>query len=236
MNAVHASRHAVTIVLAAGLGRRLGGPKARLAWPCDADLGGDSPAAEPLAWAHARARLHCESARVLVVTRAELADALSAWPVPAGAELVVSTEPDDVGPAGSIAAAARRLQDDHALSATSLRAIVTPVDCPPVRGEVVAALLAALEPAQARTSPVAARPRHEGQRGHPIAMTGELFTAYLGADRPSLRDVLRAHAPRVCDVEVSDPGVLADLDTLEDYARLTGTREPPRFLGAFRAA
>jgi molybdenum cofactor cytidylyltransferase len=36
------------------------------------------------------------------------------------------------------------------------------------------------------------------------------------------RSVIRKHAPQVLDVEVDDPGVLADVDTPDDYERHLG--------------
>src|SRR5262245_22162403 len=57
--------HVITVVLAAGKGERLGGPKALLAWPSPDRAGSD----HPLAIAHADARLAAESERVLIVTR-----------------------------------------------------------------------------------------------------------------------------------------------------------------------
>ena len=54
----------VSIVLAAGKGMRLGGPKALLLWP-----GPPGQKPRPLAIAHAEARLSAESSRVVVVAR-----------------------------------------------------------------------------------------------------------------------------------------------------------------------
>jgi CTP:molybdopterin cytidylyltransferase MocA len=210
----------VTVVLAAGRGRRLGGPKALLAWP-------SSTGPMPLAWAHARARLGAESERVLVVTRADVASRLARLDPPTGAELVVSDEADALGPAGSLAAAARRLGDGLGDGA---RVLVTPVDCPPASATTVAHLLAA-----SAAGKVAARPRHRGRGGHPVALAAAWLWHRYGADeRVPLREELRALGAALCEVAVDDPLVAVDLDTVADLAALAAlgvplATDPPLF-------
>src|SRR5262249_52292611 len=92
----------LAMILAAGQGTRLGGPKALLAWPAG---GGNE---FPLAIAHAAERLRAESSRVLVVTRGPLVATLLSFVIP-GIDLVSSDAEDELGPAGSITAAASRL-------------------------------------------------------------------------------------------------------------------------------
>jgi molybdenum cofactor cytidylyltransferase len=120
-----------TVVLAAGVGKRLGGPKALLAWP--APRGGHPI---PLAIAHAEERLDAESGRVLVVTRKPVVVSLLGHVRP-GIDLLASDAADDLGAAGSLAFALPRLADTAVV-------VVTPVDTPPARPETVARLLAAL--------------------------------------------------------------------------------------------
>ncbi|WP_437275649.1 NTP transferase domain-containing protein [Sorangium sp. So ce375] len=210
-------KRVITIVLAAGAGKRLGGPKALLAWP-SATKGG---AERPLAIAHAEARLSAESARVLVVVRSSVFHALLAHVQP-GIDLVSWTAPDDAGPAGSLAVAAPRIGDADAV-------VVTPVDVPPARTATVARLLARLEAdASSATPPLAVRPRHLGRGGHPVVLRTEALQRYLEADPPPLRDHLRALGNRCVDEEVDDPGVLHDLNVPVDVIRVLGG--PPRFL------
>src|SRR5688500_17789170 len=112
----------IAVVLAAGRGERLGGPKALLTWPGPA---GD----EPLALAHARVRLAAECTRAIVVVRAEVATALGKLVADERITLVTSRAPDDLGPAGSLAAASEWLRaHDCAYDV----AVVGPVDMPPV--------------------------------------------------------------------------------------------------------
>lgn len=207
----------ITIVLAAGAGKRLGGPKALLAWPAGAKGGVE----RPLAIAHAEARLAAESARVLVVVRTSVFHALLAHVRP-GIDLVSWTAPDDLGPAGSLAVAAPRIGDADAV-------VVTPVDVPPASAATVARLLVRLDAgASSAAPPLAVRPRHLGRGGHPVVLRAEALQRYLEPDPPSLRDHLRALGDRCVDEEVDDPGVLHDLNVPVDVIRVLGG--PPRFL------
>jgi CTP:molybdopterin cytidylyltransferase MocA len=199
-----------TIVLAAGAGKRLGGPKALLIWPTD---GGKE---RPIAVAHAEARLAAESAHVLVVTRKPMVTTLLAYVRP-GIDLLVSDAPDELGPAGSLAAAVPRLG-----AATTV--IVTPVDAPPAKPDTVSRLLKALD---ADPALVAARPIFHGRAGHPVALRRAALDRYSQPNPPPLRDHLRALGAACASVDVTDPTVLIDLNTPAD---VMGTlRQLPRF-------
>jgi molybdenum cofactor cytidylyltransferase len=66
-------------------------------------------------------------------------------------------------------------------------------------------------------------PRHAGRRGHPVLFATRLREEILAApDAPGARGVVHAHEADLAVVEVDDPGVLDDVDTPGDYARLTG--------------
>jgi molybdenum cofactor cytidylyltransferase len=95
--------------------------------------------------------------------------------------------------------------------------LVTPVDAPMIAPATVAALLAAF---RSSTSPIV-RAVHLGRHGHPVIFSREVFEDLRHADPArGARAVLRAHAARVVDVEVEDPGVLGDVDTPADYDAL----------------
>ncbi len=202
----------VTVVLAAGTGKRLGGPKALLAWP--AGKGREVP----LAIAHADARLAAESARVLVVTRRPVIGVLLGHVRP-GIDLLASDAADELGPAGSLAFAAPRLGDAAAV-------VVTPVDTPPARAETVAALLARLD---ADPALLAARPVYKGRAGHPVALRRAALERYAAPDPPALRDHLRALGAALGDVDVADPAILVDINTPADVMGILRTL--PRFVG-----
>lgn len=205
------------IVLAAGQGSRLGGPKALLGF-------GKPPL--PLALAHVNAlagRCH----RIAVVTRADVARILSAHvPRDAPVALVTSTAAEAEGPAGSIAAAIAELRDDALSGAEGDEPVlITPVDCLPVSATTFDTLLEALS---VGLEIRAVRPRHAGRGGHPVLIRRSELARYRRPAPPPLRDVLAALGSRCLDVVVDDDRVVADLDTGVDVERWTGA--PPSFI------
>ncbi len=65
-----------------------------------------------------------------------------------------------------------------------------------------------------------AAPRYRGRRGHPAGFASRWRDALttVGGDRGA-RDILTAHRAGLVAVEVSDPGVLRDVDTPEDLIK-----------------
>jgi CTP:molybdopterin cytidylyltransferase MocA len=208
----------IAIILAAGRGERLGGPKALLAWPA-AGAAGTAKPERPLAIAHAEARLDAECGRALVIARQPVVKVLLRYVRP-GIDLLASAADDVLGPAGSLAVAAARLGDAEEI-------VVTPADAPPARADTVARLLERLRGGQPAL--LAVRPRYNGRRGHPVVMRAEVLARYLEPSPPPLRDHLRALGEQCADEDVDDPAVLVDLDRPLDVLRWTGG--PPRFLG-----
>jgi CTP:molybdopterin cytidylyltransferase MocA len=164
----------------------------------------------PLALAHASCRLGAESARVVVVTRAEVAAVLTPH-APPGAFVAVSDFPDEFGPAGSLAAAM------HLLAAEPL-VLVTPVDLPPTDPALVRALLAVLHDAAAVD---AVKPCYHGRGGHPVLLRRSVLAPYERAAPvlPPLRDVLRSLGSRSTALDLGDPSVLIDWDEATDLRR-----------------
>ncbi len=110
---------------------------------------------------------------------------------------------------------------DHAQALGAHAVMVMPVDIPLVRPRTVAQILSAFS---AGTAPIV-RATHGGRHGHPVIFGEAVFADLRSADpREGAKAVLRAHAARILNVEVDDPGVLADVDVPEDYARLFGDR------------
>jgi CTP:molybdopterin cytidylyltransferase MocA len=207
-------KNVVTVVLAAGTGKRLGGPKALLAWPLPTGKGSKEV---PLAVAHAEARLAAESSRVLVVTRRAMMTALLAYVRP-GLDLLASDAADELGPAGSLAFAVPRIGEVEAV-------IVTPVDALPAKADTVARLIARLD---ADPTILVARPVYHGRAGHPVALRRAALDRYAEPAPPPLRDHVRTLGDAVADVEVPDPAVLIDLNTPADVMGLL--QKLPRFL------
>ena len=102
--------------------------------------------------------------------------------------------------------------------------VVLPVDHPLVTSSTVARVLEAWT---ASRQPIA-RASHGTKPGHPTLFAAALFEELLEGDVPEgARSVIATHAADVLDVAVDDPGVIADIDTPEDYRRHIG-REPGR--------
>lgn len=132
--------------------------------------------------------------------------------------LCVPNEHADEGLAGSVKTALAHAPDAEAL-------VVTPVDCPFLDVELVRSLVLLLRTA------AAAAPEVDGSRGHPVAFARATFELLCTcAARGGPRAVLDALGGDVALVPWSDPQVLEDVDTPEDYLRLFGAdvpRAPP---------
>ena len=202
----------LAIVLAAGDGKRLGGPKALLAWPTP--QGKD----RPLSIAHAEQRLAAECAEVLIVVRKTMIPALLGYSRP-GVSLLSSDAAADLGPSGSLAFAVSRLPEGDLI-------VITPVDTQPAKAETVRALIDRLV---ADPELLAARPVYKGRGGHPVVVRRAALDAYKQAGAPPiLRDHLASLGSRVAVVEVSDPTIVLDLNTPADVMGVL--RALPRFL------
>ncbi len=205
----------VAVIAAAGLGERMGGPKALLAirW-------GDNSGELPLAIAHARAHLEGGAERVVLVTRAEVARVLSRFAQP-GLDIVISTAREDLGPAGSIRTALElcELSDDAWL-------MIEPVDMPASSGAIRRELLTA---AARVPAPSAVRPLFEGKRGHPVLVQRSALGDFLTDSPPPLREVLQRleSAGAVVDVVVDDKRAITDFDVPADVMAFYG--ESARF-------
>lgn len=97
--------------------------------------------------------------------------------------------------------------------------LVAPVDSPLIAAETVRAVLAAFDASRA---PIV-RARYHGRNGHPVLFSRAVFHELRHAD-PAVgaRAVVRAHADRLLNVDVEDPGVVHDVDTPDDYRTLFG--------------
>jgi len=101
-------------------------------------------------------------------------------------------------------------------------AIIALVDRPPASTRTVAHLqqefLRAL-----KEHKWAAVPEHDGRHGHPIVAGREMIEAFLRAPAQSTaRDVEHAHQQRIHYVHVTDPNVVQNVDTPDEYQKLAG--------------
>ena len=193
------SRPAV-IVLAAGRGSRFLGPDHKLAQT----LGASTVMGTTLQ--HALA----SHLQVVVVTTAALAD-MARRHVAARDVLVLP----EVGSPGGAAT----LGMGHSLS-IGVQArpqasgwLILPADMPLVRPATLQAVARQLD-----QHPVAYA-QFKGRRGHPVGFSAELYSELVALDGDEGARRLIARYPAF-GLEVSDPGVLVDVDTLEDLDRV----------------
>lgn len=104
----------------------------------------------------------------------------------------------------------------------------TPVDNPAVKPATVRLLIESWR----RTQAAIVLPRFGSERGHPVLIDMEVAPEFYRDDLvEGARTVIRRDAARTLEVPVSDPGVVDDLDTLDEYrARFPG----PSAVGAGR--
>ena len=97
--------------------------------------------------------------------------------------------------------------------------VLLPVDHPLVSADTVATLI----DAYTRARPAIARASTGGTAGHPTLFAETLFDELLHGDlEEGARTLIAAHDADVLDVPVDDRGVIADIDTPEDYRRHVG--------------
>lgn len=197
------------IVLAAGHGRRMGGPKALLVVD-----------GEPLISRHVTRLREVGCRPIMVVVRSAIigeVEAILGHFSNADVRIVVA---DTTSPAASLQIAMRSLTSVE--SANPI--IVTPVDLLPARRATIASLLAAFESEAVRV----ATPRHRGRGGHPVVVRASLL-ATIGDDHGhTLRDVIRAAGDHRHRIDVDDAAVLGDLDTPRDVrVQSAGPNEYP---------
>src|SRR5712691_4500218 len=189
-----------SIILAAGRGERMGGPKALLA------AGGET------FLARAARRLRPPRVEVMVAVVGFEAERVAREAgLPADVQ-VVRNQRYAEGMLTSICAGL------HAAQAGGADAVlVHPVDHPLVEVETVERVLDALE-----AGAVIAVPSHQRRRGHPAGFARAAWAALrLAPPEEGARAVLAAHPDWIVHVE-GGPGCRAGVNTPEDYRRLIG--------------
>lgn len=188
------------VLLAGGAARRFGGGKLLHPLPSGVPIG-------VAAWRNLEAALP----RTVVVVRTG-DDALAACFREAGAQVVVS--PDAENGMG------HSLVSGVAATADAGGWVVALADMPNVDPRTIAAVAEAI----GRGARIAL-PIHRGERGHPVG-----FDARCRADLLTLsgdsgaRALLQRYADEVVKLETGDPGVVQDIDTLEDAERVFQAR------------
>ena len=146
-------------------------------------------------------------ARTVVVLRADLEEGHRIGRA-AGAEIVINPDPD-----GEMLASIRL--GVEALQGTVDAFFVWPADHPAVSTATLREL------ARLAARDIAVLPVHAGRRGHPAILGAGLVSAIARIRSGSgLRQLWRDCADRLRELEVSDPGVLENLDDPEVYERV----------------
>jgi CTP:molybdopterin cytidylyltransferase MocA len=177
------------IVLAAGAGRRFGGPKAEAILP-----GG------------VRFLDAVVSCAIAAGADPVIAVVPSATSVPAAAIGVVNE--DALGEQ----IATVRMGLDRLESTSVTGSLIWPVDHPLVRVESV---LAVVDGARRTAAPIVI-PTFDGRRGHPPFFGRETWTLLRTVKNGGARAVIRQLESRVLEVPVQDAGVIRDIDTRAD--------------------
>ena len=191
------------VILAAGRGRRMGGPKAFLPF-------GDGTLLDAQLWALRGA------SRIAVVVAADLWEGLSSPDIGPGKGLpqeqtiLVPNPRVEEGPFISIQLGLAALGGDDP-------AIVVPVDCP-VALDAPRRLVDAVAPGLAWAAPT-----HDGRKGHPVLLTTTGKTVALAPDAgPTLRDLMAA-----------TPGALVPLASPMIHYNLNTPADRDRFLAEY---
>jgi len=182
------------VVLAAGAGSRYRGTRHKLS----EQLGGDSVLVRTL-----RNAIASEMPVVLVISEA-LIDEAQGLVAPEDMVVVDPRSQTGWGMGDSIAAGV-------SIHASATGWLVLPADMPLVKPSSLRAVAEALD-----QQPIAFA-QHRGRRGHPVGFGAELFSelVMLKGDEGARR--LLARYPTAA-VELDDPGVLFDIDTVDDLA------------------
>jgi molybdenum cofactor cytidylyltransferase len=189
------------VILAAGESSRMGRDKALLPWRGSTFLGAAMDVLAP-----------CD---LVIVVGGKNAPNLQPVVDTAGAYLVVNHEPER-GQFSSL-----RIGLQEVMNRGRDAAIVTLVDRPPPSPATVQ-LLKERFLERAAEGIWAVVPRHGERNGHPIVVGREMIHAFLSAPpTATARDVEHAHQQHIEYVPVDDPLVVLNVDTPEDYQRIT---------------
>lgn len=194
----------VAIVLAAGEGRRMGGPKALL------------PLGEATFAARTCELLAAAGAEVVVVLGAEHERVRAEAGLAPGTQVAVNRRWRE----GMLTSVWCGLDAAEALGADAV--LLHPVDNPFVSPRTIDAVVAAVASGAA-----IAVPAHRGRRGHPAGFSRPVWPALRAAPlEDGARSVLRSMAGEVVHVPAG-PDCLVDVDTKEDLAAARRGPGPP---------
>lgn len=194
----------VVVVLAAGLGQRFLGAGHKL----HQELDGAPLLAQTLKNAMG------SGLRVLVVTRADLRPTIDG--LVAARDVLTLPEKDSKGRPSPVGMG-HSLAAGVAASGDADGWLVVPGDMPLLQPRTIQAVAQSLH-----EHPIAYA-EYRGQRGHPVGFGPELYSELVGLQGDDGARRLLARFPSQ-GVAVDDPGVLIDVDTVADLARVRSLR------------
>lgn len=191
------------ILLAAGESRRMGSPKALLHYQGQTFV-------ERICTAFLTAGVD----ELIVVLGARAEDIARALPVHPVLRTVVNSRYAQ-GQLSSL------MVGMGALSPESEAAVVSLVDHPMVSSATIKAVIDSF-----RTAPIPiVIASYQGKRGHPVLFSSHVYGEILAAPLDQgAKVVVRKDPGRVREIPLDDPGILADIDTPEDYRRFAGEK------------
>jgi len=188
------------VILAAGASSRMGRDKALLPWRDGTFLSAAIRALQP-------------STELVIVVAG--ANAASLEPIANANAAFMAINPNPQW--GQFSSLQAGLQD--VLNRGRDAAIVTLVDRPAAEVETIERLKALFLSSDDQTWAVV--PEYQGKHGHPFVIGREMIEAFLRAPvGSSAREVEHANQPHIRYVPVSDPLVVANVDTPEDFEKL----------------
>lgn len=203
------------VILAAGFSTRMGRDKALLPWPPVAE---GTPAANT--FLGATIDLLQAYSELVIVVAGKNAPHITPVVYEHGAFLTVNRQPE-LGQFSSLRAGLQEVLN-HGRDA----ALVALIDRPPALPRTVKALREAFLFADPDVWAVVPEVMRDGEsvHDHPILIGREMITAFLSAPVASnARDVEHRYQEHIRYVPVDDPRLGVNIDTPEDYARLSRT-------------
>jgi molybdenum cofactor cytidylyltransferase len=193
------------VILAAGTSSRMGRDKALLPWPKEGGAGGTFLSGSIRAFSQ-----HCD---LVIVVVGKNEHTLTPTIFAEGAFLIRNAAPER----GQFSSLQSGLHE--VLNRGRDNAMITLVDRPPPTEQTLCHLVRAF--AGRRHEIWAIVPQHAGRHGHPILIGREMIEAFLQAPATvNAREILHNHADQINYLEVDDPRVTTNVDTLDDYASL----------------